>query len=110
MDVFDDEFQEYISWKMGAACETIEDKNKWKEINDEYDTLHDIIFNSLNEEQQKSFNEFMHSVWEKVGVELCVVYKIGMTDRKELNKYVKKIQRQSFNEFLKDFISKEGAK
>ena len=109
MDVFDDEFQEYISWKMGAVCNEIEDKEKWEEINNKYNELHDIIYNSLNEEQQKSFNEFMHSVWGKVSVELCVVYKIGITDRKELNKY-EKVQRQSFNEFLKDFISKEGAK
>ena len=87
MDVFNDEFQEYISYKMGVACESIEDKEKWKEINNRYDILHSDIFKSLNEGQQEKFNTFLNTLWEKVKVEQCIVYKMGIADKEDLKRY-----------------------
>lgn len=90
MNVFDDEFQEYISWKVGEAFNEIEDETEWKELNNNYGVSHDIIYNSINEEQKDNFDKFLNILWKKVSVELCVSYKIGMTDKERLNKYIKK--------------------
>jgi len=87
MDVFDKDFQEFIMWKMGEACKSIENKSKWDIINSTYDMLHDTFYNSLNEEQKLQFNNFLQNIWEKVKVELCVTYKMGLTDKEGLKKY-----------------------
>lgn len=99
MNIFDNEFQEYITWKVGVACDEVEDEKKLKEVRDQFDIAYDIIYNSLNKKQKKNFDDFLTIVWEESKIEKCIAYKVGITDREELNRY----------KILND-KSKEGAK
>ena len=89
MDVFDEDFQEYISWLMGKACSIIENTEEWQKTNKECAESEDIFRQSINEEQQKELDKFLHCIWKKTSVEMGICYKLGITDRKGLKKYEK---------------------
>ena len=87
MDVFLDEFQQYVMWMVGETCGKIEKQDDWKSMTRAYDNSYDVFLNCLTDEQQELFNTFMAHCYTQNHIEMCIAYKIGMADKNDLKKY-----------------------
>jgi len=87
MDVFDDNFQEFISEKLDKAYEIINEKEKWDELNNEYDQLHHLLYNSLNEDQLVILGKLLTNIHNRANIDICLGYMLGMADKTAVKKF-----------------------
>ena len=77
MNVFDINFQIFVQDRL---TDKYKESIEWKELNNEYNALYKIIYESLSKENQKNFNKFLNNMFAKNQIESSLGYKAGILD------------------------------